>query len=741
MKPSLLLRPHYIVTTFVGSALLFMVQPLVARMLLSATGAVPALWNTCMVFFQFTLLVGYLYAHVVPARLGLRLHGVLHVVFMVYAVSCQPLDLRNEVAPEGDPTAWLLLTLVRTVFPVVLPLAGAASLLQWWHTRVWPERDLRPLFTASNAGSLAALLAAPLVLDVYLTLSTQCLLFVKLYVTWVVLTCMSLLIAWRTHDASKRRTQDVPENDAPYGVTRWLRHVALAAVPSSLMLGVTAHLATDVGSMPLLWVLPLALYLGAFIVAFARVPRIPDVRVIAPLVSLLVLMFLFTAPQIATRWPLVFAHLALFSACAWVLLGTLARERPPAAQVTAFQLAIAVGGVLGGVFNTFVAPRVFVRVSEYPLAMALVLLLLPKAPSPPDRRPKHEALLRDAGLDPDAVLGARPVPHIDRVKPLFDVLVPIAVGALAVTLFAIPVSTRAPSLMRYGLPLMVLVFLSIRRRTRLALGLMAIVFAARADRAVVHASRTFYGTLRVEDVRGVRRFMHGTTLHGLQYLAAKHRDAPTAYYAPESPIARAIAALDLRRASVGVVGLGVGMLVAHATAGQQWTFYELDPAVVVIAQRYFTWLRHARVPVRTVLGDARRTLARDINARHRLLVLDAFSSDAIPTHLLTCEAVRLYLSRLDAHGVLAFHVTNRHADLVPVLSVVARDTGLRARVMRGSVWGPDGAVMTTWVLMARREGDLGAVVSDARWAPLAPAPSVMAWTDERANVLGALRWW
>jgi hypothetical protein len=727
---------RYTLATLLGSALLFAVQPMVARALLPLTGGVPALWNTCVVFFECALLAGYGYAHVAPSIVGPRAQAPLHVALLALSLLALPLSFAGlSPPPEGDLTLWILSALALRVAPVFVLLSTGAPMLQRWLVGA-SGADPRPLLAASNVGSLAALLAYPLLIEPLLPLAAQARAFAAGYALYVALVALA---AW---DARAAAPSAPPEPVRPTPWPVWWRFVALAFVPSSLMLGVTTHLATDVGSFPLLWVVPLALYLASFVVVFARTPEAPSPRVVAPYLSLLVMMFLFTAPQVATRLPLAVAHLGLFAATAYLLHGELARTRHAAGSVTSFQLAIAVGGALGGAFNALLAPRLFVRVTEYPLVMALAVLLIPDAPPQPSRREREEAFLRAMGVDPAAVLAPVPPRRPPPRRTAADALVPLVVGALGLALFRAPEMTRTPSLVRLGLPLMVLVFASIGRRVRLSLGLIAILAAGRFDRSVVDASRTFYGVMRVDDVRGVRRFLHGTTLHGLQYLSVKRRGEPVAYYAPASPIGQVLAALgpSLDGRTVGVVGLGVGMLLAHARPAQRWTFYELDPEVVRIARRYFTWLRDARAPWTVVTGDARRTLARDRGARHGLLVLDAFSSDAIPTHLVTREALSLYLARTDERGVIAFHVTNRHVALDGVVAALARDARLVALLGRGTAPSPDGPVPTTWVVLARDPSHLGALASDARWRRVDTTARGRAWTDDFSNVLGVLRW-
>ncbi len=718
-------------TTLLGSALLFAVQPMVARALLPRVGGVPALWNTCSVFFQLCLLAGYAYAHALPARLGPRAMAALHVALLAAAAFTLPVSLRDVSLPAGDPTGSILAALTLRVAPMFALLSTGAPLLQRWYLGA-SKRDASPLIAASNVGSLAALLAYPLAIEPALPLASQGRAFAAAFSLYVIAVAACAYSARGASPPVER-----PPPSAPIAARAWLRLAALAFVPSSMMLGLTAHIATDVGSFPLLWVGPLAVYLASFVVVFARPPRAPSPRAVTPFLGLLVLVFLFSAPQVATRLPLVAGHFALFAACAYLLHGELARSRPSDASITSYQLAIAVGGALGGAFNALVAPQLFSRVTEYPLTLALAVLLLPKPPPAPDPRAREEALLRSVGIEPATVLGPPPAPRRARSAGLGDALVPLVVGALAAALFAAPLRASSPSLVRYGLPLALLVVLSLGRRARLALGLMAILAASRFDRSVLVETRTFYGVLRVEEARGVRRFLHGTTLHGMQFRSPKMRGRPVAYYDTTSPIGEVFRALgtslDDRR--VAVVGLGVGMLAAYARPRQRWTFYELDPEVDRIARTWFTWLRDASAPWSVVTGDARLSLRRDASARFGLLALDAFSSDAIPTHLLTREALSLYAARLDARGVLALHITNRHVDLGPVLSALARDAGLIAVTRTGAGFGPEGPVRSTWVLMARRPDDLGAL---ARWTPLA-ATSQRAWTDDFSNALSALR--
>ncbi len=320
------------------------------------------------------------------------------------------------------------------MLPVFALLSTGAPLLQRWFVASAPGRDPSPLIAASNVGSLAALVAYPFAIEPLVPLAAQSRAFAAAFALYVAIMAACAWSALRAPTA----TADAPRPRAVIAPRAWLRLVALAFVPSSMMLGLTAHIATDVGSFPLLWVAPLVVYLASFIAVFARAPAAPGPRTLAPFLGLLQLMFLFSAPQVATRLPLVVAHFTLFGWCAYLLHGELARSRPTDASITSFQLAIAVGGALGGAFNALVAPHLFVRVTEYPLAMALAVLLLPRSPEASDPRPREEALLRAAGLDPLAVLGPAAPQRPARRWTLADALVPLAVGALAAWLFATP---------------------------------------------------------------------------------------------------------------------------------------------------------------------------------------------------------------------------------------------------------------------------------------------------------------
>ncbi|MEZ4393691.1 MAG: fused MFS/spermidine synthase [Polyangiales bacterium] len=687
--------------SLVAALLLFVIQPMVARALLPRVGGAAAVWTASQLFFQCALLLGYGLAHWLPARLGTRRHARLHVALCALCALTLPPDLQGGSPPpvSGDPTAWLVLTLLRALgLPLVLLAMSAPLLQRWLATR---GENPYPLYAASNLGSLTALALYPFAIEPLLSLRAQRWAW---SVGWLAL-CGLLLRAARVVEEDPPRE---PADDAPTPARAWGMWVLLSFAPALLSLGATVAITTDIAPVPLLWTAPLALYLLSYIVAFRPDPPDP-VKFAAPFLGLLVVVFLTAAARVSPGPMVSVLHLAQLFLGALMLHTELARRRPPPSQLGRFYLAVALGGALAGLFASVIAPLIFRRVTEYPLAMALVVALLPTRPG---ARASTETRVRDVG-------------------------VALLVGVVAWRLFTAERFGARENLLRYGAPLALLLVASMGRRPRIAMGLVAILAASSLDRSTLFEARSFYGVMRVDDDGRARRFLHGTTLHGLVWNDPKRRREATAYYDPQSPIGQVMAALPGDRARVGVVGLGVGMLAAWRRGAQRWTFFELDGAVADIARRWFPWLEGCGGACDVVLGDARRTVGDDRRGGFDLLVLDAFSSDAIPTHLLTREAFGVWRGHLAPGGVIAVHITNRYVDLTGVLGALARDEGLAARLQRRTLVDGDTRIVTTWVVLAREPSHLGSVGADPRWGPLPRGGR--AWTDERTDLLRTLR--
>lgn len=758
----------FAVTLFLGAGLLFLVQPMAAKMILSKFGGAPAVWNTSMVFFQATLLAGYGYAHLSTSRLSPRRQRWVHLALLLIGLMALPLVTlpvvwaRDWAPPPGLgpvlPLLGLLLVSVGVPFFVV---STTAPLLQRWFTATGHGQAQDPyfLYAASNAGSLLGLLAYPALVERNLTLREQGWLWAAGFLMLTALAAAICRLAPARPRAVLKRARFLRQAGAvsdPDGALSWqrrLRWLGLAFVPSSLMLGVTTYATTDIAPVPLLWVIPLALYLLTFIVAFARLPvglhRLTTA--LLPGALLLLLIVYLGGEGVLPMGILLGCHLLAFFVIALYSHGELARDRPSSESLTEYYLWLSLGGVLGGVFNGLVAPVVFPVVAEYP-SVAVLICVLDRRPAGARAPDAWRGAMLPIGLGLVAGVVAVSANHFGAPRT-FGLL---AVGSVRLSVYALLLGL--PALLCWGINLWVA-----RRPVRFGLGLGVVLAGlmiksawGRAGETVLTRGRSFFGPYAVVvDDRFVSLFQ-GRTLHGRQQRGPDGGPAPhprpLIYYYPSGPIGQVFAAAPAVRAGmpVAVVGLGSGSLAAYGRSGQELVFYEIDPAVARIAwdDHYFTFLRDCPTRCRVVLGDGRLSLARAPAGHYGLIVLDAFSSDAVPVHLLTKEAIRLYFDKLAPGGVVAFNLSNRYLDLRRVLGALAWDLGLACRQQDDSrtAFDPkyrqdfqDGRAVSTWLIMARRAEDFGAqLTTDVRWLGLRIRPGVPAWTDDYSNLLSVL---
>jgi SAM-dependent methyltransferase len=749
-----LLPALFAVTLFVGAALLFLVQPLVGKLLLPLVGGTPGVWNTCMVFFQAVLLAGYLYAHRSITKLGVRRQAAFHLLLLAavlfafkvaLATTGSPVPVVPSMIPEDDESSPLLFAqLCAMVFvavgaPFFLLSTTSPVLQRWFATTGHPSaRDPYFLYAASNAGSLLGLLAYPLVIERCLTTPHQQWVFaggVFAYAALVIACAFAMLKRMKGEGrgvneekldpAVAEGTDFAPHPSSfilsPRRVARW---VALAALPSSLLLGVTTHVSTDLAPVPLLWVVPLALYLLSFILVFARWPDRVHRAVgrVTPMLILFVVLTLLTyaAGPMAVVGLL---HMAAFFGVCLVCHGELAKDRPPPEQLTAFYFWMSLGGVLGGLFNALVAPVVFEKVGmvEYPLALVLAAAVRPRGEANGPPLCAADALLVVVLLGASVALVLL-VPQYVAVPPGAD------------SPDALPARLLRGGLM-FGLP-SVAAFALVRRPARYALALAALFVAGAFNSGhfghTLYMERNFFGVIRVTRDGDFVKLFHGTTLHGEQRIDDAGRPRPMTYYHRKGPVGAVFASLPPERVKrVGVVGLGTGAVAFYAKPGQQWTFYEIDPAVIRVARdpRYFRFLSTCEGECDVVLGDARRQLTKAPDGSFDVLILDGFCSDAIPVHLLTREAVALYARKLAPGGIVLMHVSNNHLDLPPLVARLAddHDPPLAVRTCHDSPTDAerlDGKTASQWMLLARSEDDLEPVLTQRpppHWVPL-PLP-------------------
>ena len=643
----------FAVTLFLSALLLFWVQPLAGKMVLPILGGTPAVWNTCMLFFQGMLLAGYAYVLASTRWLSSRAQVVLHGALLVAAALSLPVAIGEATAnvahAANNPAAWLLKTLLLTTGPTFFVLSASAPLLQKWFSRTRSTAASDPyfLYAASNAGSLVALISFPLLLEPSLTLGQQSRAWSLAYLALaaLVLACAVATLRTRgetTHDdaqgstderttakASDERTTAEVSSGA-LSLRRRARWVLLAFVPSSLVLGVTTYITTDVVAVPLLWVVPLSLYLLSFVMVFARrtlLSRRLMARVLPGAAVLLALVYMSGATQPA--WFLILFHLLFLFAAAMVCHGQLADDRPDARHLAEFYLWLAVGGALGGLFNAVVAPLIFNSVVEYPLVILLASYL-----RPPFRRTRGQLLGLRLGARKGGAGRVEDESHAVEDEKLavedepranwLDVLLPLCIGALTAVLVVVAphleIETVGRIAVSLGVPLFLLNYFFAPRPLRFAVGLGACMLASAVFSAssgeTLSAERNFFGRVRViEESSGRAHWLrHGSTLHGRQFTDPARACEPLSYYHREGPLGSIFAAFNSKQdaaQAVAVVGLGAGTSAAYSRAGQEWTFYEIDPAVVRVARepKLFTYLSScAAAPVSVVLGDARLRL-------------------------------------------------------------------------------------------------------------------------------------
>jgi len=672
---------------FLSALLLFSVQPIFAKMVLPTLGGTPAVWSIAMVFFQGVLLTGYLYAHALVRLIPLRTAVFVHLAIMAVGLLWLPFGIWPgfERAPEAGLPLWLLGLFALSIGFPFFAVSANAPLLQAWFSRTGHAHSSDPyfLYGASNLGSFFALLSYPVLIEPLLPISGQSSVWSWGYGLLIaaVLGCGLLAVQRSNAMAEEHADADAREWVSPTGMQR-LTWIMLAFIPSGLLVAVTAHLSTNIAAAPFLWVIPLALFLLTFVITFQRNPIIPHRIMLAclPFAVMGALVLPMTPLDVGILGDIVL-HLAAFFIAAMVCHGELVARRPDAAHLTEFYLLMSLGGVLGGAFTSLLSPVIFSTVLEYPILLAAALLV---------PRETREILGRNRKI----TIGA---------------LACVPLVSMSVWMLADELDTR---------------------------------------------KRSFFGVITIDhSPEGVfRRFSHGTTIHGAERVAdvklvndTDPRPESLSYYAKDGPMAEAI---GLRRTlaggplNVGIVGLGVGSLACFQQAGDAWRFYEIDPAVVGFAKdpKWFNYLSRCTPDAPIVIGDARLTVQDEPASTFDILIIDAFSSDAVPVHLLTREAIQGYFSKLKPDGVLVMHLSNKYMDLSRVVSALAEADGwavrhkvhLRTREEKQKYWFPS-EVMT----LAREDSHMGGW-NEASWSAPPDPENVVPWTDDYSNILSAI---
>jgi spermidine synthase len=739
------LLPLFMLAIFVSAALLFFVQPMFAKMVLPRLGGTPAVWSVAMVFFQTVLLAGYAYAHFVTRNLQGRQAVMIHLGIMLIAILFLPLGIATgwTKPPASGEAFWLLGLFAVSIGLPFFALSANGPLLQAWFARTDHPAAKDPyfLYAASNIGSFLALLAYPFVVEPLSRLQQQTFAWSAGFIFLIVLIAGCGYLIWNTKDLKFAKPAKGETADKPTWSEAFV-WIALAAIPSGLLIAVTNHISTDVAAVPFLWVVPLALYLLTFVLVFSR---------FAPLVhqAAVILQPLFIAALIASQvfegfdsifWILAI-HIAAFFFTALVCHGELARLRPAPAHLTEFYMWMSAGGMIGGVLAALVAPQIFSWVAEYPILIVLALLCRPGWIWPTGRFATvffwvALALVAAATLAP--AFGHK-VPLLSDLSPGVYTYMKWAIGILLVVSI-------------------LLSFDSVKYAYVIALCFLTIKAYENLDARTRHTVRSFFGVHKVTDSydRRFRVLLHGTTIHGAQrvmtndYKPYAGRPELTTYYYKSAAIAQAVAQARVNKngpINYAVVGLGTGTLACHKQEKDSVTYFEIDPTTIEIAtnpRRYgFSFLEQCAPDAKIVLGDARLTIADAPDGSYDILVIDAFSSDAIPIHLMTKEAVEIYKRKLAPRGILVMHISNRHLELASVVAGIAAANGMVVRTHNTSegddeVNDEDYKFSGTVTALVKKPEDFGNLSEAKQWKDEKVDPRQWVWTDDYSNVLGSM---
>ncbi|MBL8746386.1 MAG: fused MFS/spermidine synthase [Phycisphaerae bacterium] len=747
--------PLFTLAIFLSATLLFLVQPMVGKLVLPLLGGSPSVWNTVMLFFQGMLLAGYGYAHALGQIKDVRRQILVHGAVMLAAAALLPIGLPRgagwEPDPEGFAPLQVLTMLAAACAGPVFVLCSASPLLQAWfaRTRHRSANDPYFLYAASNVGSMTALLSYPLVVEPNLTLSHQRAAWSVGFGALIVMLAGCALVVSKEERreasaAQPRRSTESPRDERALTRQR-LMWLALSFVPAGLMMGATQHITIDIAAVPLLWVLPLSIYLLTFILAFARggvaVGRVAGLLLPAVVVGVAVMAIIGLRTP---TWLPVGSHLLLLFLAAMACHGRLAGLRPGTERLTEFYLLLSVGGVLAGIVCGITAPAVFNGIVEYPLFIVGACLLREprRGPAPETRADINWARVTVGTLLWIVVLSIVPF-YVFMMAWLMGPASPAKPGSILFQLcWIVPACLTLVVLSwRWLYAAAVLMLLSIPWFDGQLVG-----------REILQV-RTFFGVHRVvadgPAGRTSHRLVHGRTEHGRQWRTSPLDREPMAYFTRSGPVGDVFRVLDARPEPqrLAVIGLGAGTFAAYGNPGRSITFYEIDPVVKDIATDpdLFSYIRDSASPVDFVLGDARLTVARAEPGSYDLIAMDAFSSDAVPVHLITREAVALYLSKLKAGGLLLFNVSNLYIDFEPVLSMLAEGSGLVGMIWRDRdvplAEQMAGKQPSAFIVLARTREDLGSLMSDPRWSPLARPPAGMrVWTDDYSDLLSVVKW-
>lgn len=731
------LLPVFAATLFTSAFLIFAVQPMASKMLLPLLGGSPSVWNTAMVFFQAMLLAGYAYAHFVSKVFPLRIQALLHIALLALFTVFLPLAIPSDIAPPDltGQAMWQLGVMLTCIGGPFFILAASAPLFQHWFASSGHKDAENPyfLYAVSNIGSMIALLGYPFVMEPFLTLTEQT---NGWFGGYVLLIALVALCGFLVRNGVKP-VAPIASNADTSRVT-WTERAVwtfLAFIPSSLMLGVTTLITTDLASAPLLWIIPLAIYLATFIIAFSKKPLmgVAITRELTPYILCIVILLFMLSGFIYLKIPMIIVHLLTFYMCALLCHGELAQAKPSTTHLTEYFLIVSFGGVLGGVFNALIAPQIFVNPLEYSLSLAAIGFIV------------------WAGFNNFPVIRGKFNATQDPKRPVKILMMDVLTVAVALGLCAGAFMVESDTIqMCFAVAIFVYLLMTVQKHGPFAfISLIALVAFQSSiwstEKGLLAQERSYFGILKVYADEKINFLYHGTTLHGAQFREGKQQFMPVTYYSPGGPASDVFAQISKKRGKqeVGVIGLGVGSVVCYKAPGRHFDFFEIDQDVAKYAEdpKYFTYLSGCKSPYDIIIGDGRLKIAEKPDKTYDMIFLDAFSSDNIPIHVMTKEAFEIYFDKLKDGGVITMNISNRYLDLRPVLVAIGKELGYTVyfkfhvpKTKKDDV----SAIYTPsmFALMAKDEKTLAPYIENYKdWKPYKQETTVRAWTDDYANIL------
>jgi hypothetical protein len=729
-------RRLFVATICVGSFLLFLVQPMIARMALPKLGGAPTVWNSAMLVYQALLLAGYAYAHGL-GKLAPKTQGMVHIAAFLLAAFALPIGLLSWTMPaDASPITWVPMFLLGSIGPLFFVVSAQAPLMQRWFAMTGGENPY-PLYAASNLGSFAGLLTYPLLVEPFIDVTMQSWIWSIGYIALLGLIIMCALRLRTVVPVADIVTDKVEAAPRPtFGTV--LFWILISAIPSGLMLSTSLHLTTDIVAMPLLWVMPLGLYLLSFSVAFSENQKLANLcRMAAPVVLVAVAFFNFYDPG---KYALAYAGLLLLMLflVSTTLHNRLYLSRPAETHLTFFYLMLSLGGVVGGIVCALLAPQFFNWAMEHPLLLCAAAFTL-----------RSDVMVKD-----DKVAGGL------RRASLRPIILTFIMGVVLLVLSRKGSTFIDQSTVKYiaGGLLVVLALASIRRPLGFGLCIVLMMLTMGGLTRISYynepgrVARSYFGIYGISDYKDHRLLVHGTTVHGIQLKDPNLALSPTSYYAPKSGVGlamRAAPALYGPNANISVIGLGTGTLSCYAKPEQTWSFFEIDPLIVKIARDsgQFSFIQKCAPKAKMILGDARLKVTEQPQGQTNILAVDAFSSDAIPIHLLTKEAFDVYGRYVKQDGILMVHISNRFLDLKPVVASMKkqgwfmkiRDYNPEQKIADDMQYTP-----SLWIALSRDQAKLDQLTAlstaDEKWEPIDTKGEFVNWTDNHASILSILKW-